>query len=95
MEGGERLGGWLQNQRKRYAARGLSEGERGAKKISAMSDEEVRRLEALGVAWDVLAEQWERMHGLLRIFRELHTDTWPVRYRDEPVFTLKHFLHDF
>ena len=35
-----------------------------------MSDEEVERMEALGVAWDPLAEQWERMFGLLQAFRE-------------------------
>ena len=60
----------MPDQRKRYAARELSEAERKAKKLSAMSDEEVRRLEALGVVWDVLADQWERMHGLLAAYRE-------------------------
>ena len=54
MEDGERLGGWLSDQRKRYAAREWSEAERKRRQISAMSDEEVQRLEALGVVWDVL-----------------------------------------
>jgi len=70
VEEGERLGGWLQRQRKRHQARGLSEEERKAKSASALSDEEVGRLEALGVVWDVLAEQWERNYALLRAYRE-------------------------
>ena len=51
VEEGGRLGSWLREQRKRYRARGLSEEERRAKKVSALSDEEVGRLEALGVVW--------------------------------------------
>ena len=52
VEEGERLGQWLQNQRKRYRARGWSEEERRAKRLIApLSDEEVGRLEALGVVW--------------------------------------------
>ena len=39
-----------------------------------MSDAEVRRLEALGVVWDVFAEQWERMHGLLVAYVEREGD---------------------
>ena len=39
-------------------------------KRSALSDEEVERLEAVGVVWDVLAEQWERIFGLVQAFRE-------------------------
>ncbi|EOD28097.1 hypothetical protein EMIHUDRAFT_468761 [Emiliania huxleyi CCMP1516] len=70
VEDGEKLGVWLGTQRKRYQARGLSEAERKRRYASALSDEEVERLEALGVVWDVLAEQWERMFGLLQAFRE-------------------------
>ena len=50
-EGGEKLGTWLGTQRTRYQARGLSEAERKAMRLSPLSDEEVRRLEALGVVW--------------------------------------------
>ena len=53
VEEGEKLGGWLQIQRKRYSVRGLSEEERKAKKVSALSDEEVGKLEAVGVLWRV------------------------------------------
>ena len=71
VEDGERLGGWLQKQRRKYKARGWSAAERKARgRLSALSDEEVGRLEAAGVVWDLLAEQWERMHGLLRAYRE-------------------------
>ena len=50
-EDGERLGVWLNNQRTRYRARSWSEAERKGKRVSALSDEEVERLEALGVLW--------------------------------------------
>ena len=70
VEEGERLGKWLSTQRKRHQARGLSEEERKAKSASPLSDEEVGRLEALGVAWDVGAEQWERSYALLRAYRD-------------------------
>ena len=69
-EDGEKLGFWLQAQRTRYKARGLSDEERKGRQISALSDEEMERLQALGVVWDVLAEQRERMFGLLQAFRE-------------------------
>ena len=52
-EDGERLGQWLSNQRLRWQARGMSEEERKAKRLSALSDEEVARLEAVGVAWQL------------------------------------------
>ena len=51
VEDGERLGGWLMTQRKRYQAREWSEKMRFYEKRSAMSDEELARLEALGVRW--------------------------------------------
>ena len=51
-EDGERLGQWLGTQRKRWQARRMSEEERKGKKASApLSDEEVARLEAVGVVW--------------------------------------------
>ena len=76
LEGGEALGRWVNAQRKRYAARGWSEAKRKAKgtRAGAMSDEEVRRLEAVGMAWDVFAERWERMYGLLEAYVEREGD---------------------
>ena len=53
VEDGERLGGWVTNQRKRYRAREWSEAERKQKKVSALSDEEVERLERLGMSWSI------------------------------------------
>ena len=50
-EDGERLGRWLSRQRKRWQARGMSEEARKAKSASALSDEEVARLDAVGVVW--------------------------------------------
>ena len=49
----------------------MSEEERKAKTAGApLSDEEVARLEAVGVAWDALAAQWEKNYALLRAFVE-------------------------
>ena len=70
VEDGEQLGGWLQEQRERHKARELGEAERKARTVLALSDEKVERLEALGVAWDPLATQRERMRGLLAVYRE-------------------------
>ena len=53
VEDGERLGGWLSSQRTRYQLRGLSEAERKKRRASALSDEEVERLEEVGVAWTI------------------------------------------
>ena len=50
-EDGERLGQWLSTQWKRWQSRGWSEEERKAKRAGALGDEEVARLEAVGVAW--------------------------------------------
>ena len=49
--GGTALRVWLDNQRRRWQAREWSEKTRSYEKRSAMSDEELARLEALGVRW--------------------------------------------
>ena len=84
-EDGERLGQWLSNQRKRWRARGMSEEERTAKSLGTpLSDEEVARLEAVGVVWDVAAAQWEKNYALLRAFveREGHANV-PDRHEED------------
>ena len=84
-EDGERLGGWLAKQRERCQARGMSEEERKAKRAGApLSDEEVARLEAVGVAWDAVAAQWERKYALLRTFveREGHANV-PATHEED------------
>ena len=55
IEAGEKLGIWLMHQRTRHRLRTMSEAEAKAKKIqrSAMTDEELARLDALGVTWDI------------------------------------------
>jgi superfamily II DNA or RNA helicase len=84
VEEGERLGLWLQKQRTRFKARSWSEAERKTKTASALSDAEVGRLEALGVSWDVQAEQWERMYGLLAAYHEREgTANVPQRHVEE------------
>ena len=52
VEDGAKLGGWLQNQRQAYRARGMSEEEREAKRRGALPDAQVEALEALGVVWE-------------------------------------------
>ena len=52
VEDGARLGGWLQNQRQAYKARGMSEEERKAARRHALPDAQVEALEALGVVWE-------------------------------------------
>ena len=55
---GLKLGAWIQTQRKRYQAREWSEEERKAKtRASALSDDEMSRLESLGVVWRVRRKQ--------------------------------------
>ena len=49
--GGTALRVWLDNQRQRWQAREWSDKTRFYEKRSAMSDEELARLEALGVRW--------------------------------------------
>lgn len=68
IEDGDRLGKWLSNQRERYSVR-HNEAERKKKGVSVMPEEEVRRLESLGVVWDVFAEHWEVMYELLATYR--------------------------
>ena len=60
----------------------VSEAERKAKPTSPLSDEEDARLEALGVMWDVLVEQWEKNYAALRAFydREGHANV-PKRHK--------------
>ena len=61
-----------------------SEEERKAKRLSALSDEEVARLEAVGVAWDAVAAQWEKNYALLRAFveREGHANV-PQKHEED------------
>ena len=93
---GLKLGGWLSDQRTRYRVRGMSEAERRAKtKATPLSDEEVARLEALGVVWDVLVEQWEKNYAALRAFRdrEGHANV-PRSHKTADGLTLGNWLSD-
>ena len=70
-EEGAKLGDWLSSQRKAYKLRGMSEEKRKANATRLpLSDAQVEALEALGVVWEPLAAQWERMRGLLLVYRE-------------------------
>ena len=71
VEGGEYLGVWLSHQRTRYKLRTASEEERKKQQRTILTDEEVARLEALDVSWDVVVpNQRESMIDLLRVYYE-------------------------
>ena len=66
----------MQHQRLRWQARKMSDSKRRVRCLTALSDEEVAKMEALGVVWDLHAGQWDRYCTLLRTFRdrEGHSD---------------------
>ena len=60
-ERGAKLGNWLSNQRK-------------LRKKGVMDAERERRLEEVGVTWDVLEAQWDKSFALLVEYREREGD---------------------
>ena len=56
-EDGENLGTWLNNQR-------------SAAKAGVLDTNRKKQLEEVGVVWDVLADQWEKMFALLNEFKK-------------------------
>lgn len=83
---GTKLGAWISNQR---TAR--KEGRQQA----LLSAERIARLDAIGMSWDVVSEQWERnyleavryynAHGHLRV---------PVSFKAESGFALGHWIQN-
>jgi superfamily II DNA or RNA helicase len=55
------------------------------KRKRKLSEEKVRRLEAIGVAWEPGKEKWMRYYEKLKIYRQTHSDAFvPYRYKPEP-----------
>lgn len=61
---GETLGVWVANQRKAYANRNKA----------TISNEQIFKLEDIGMVWDVSDYQWNRMYELARIYYNEHCD---------------------
>ena len=61
---GETLGVWVANQRKAYANRNKA----------TISNEQILKLEDIGMVWDVSDYQWNRMYELARIYYNEHCD---------------------
>jgi hypothetical protein len=73
------LGSWLSIQRKSW------------KRIKDKSNlpERLRRLEELGVVWDVSSANWEKMFEELRVYKEKYGDcNVPKRFRDNPALSI-------
>jgi len=64
---GETLGTWITNQRKAYQNRLLSKEKRN-NKISPLTDEQVKKLESIGMVWDPHEYQWNKMYELAKLY---------------------------
>lgn len=72
---GDKLGFWIYRQRDVYM---------GRKKGRRLTEEQIRRLEGVGMVWDPLAargDAWERMYGWVRDYKIAH-DRLPLWPRD-------------
>ena len=56
-EDGEKLGAWLGKQRQ-------------AKKKDKLNADQIKRLDEIGVVWDVLIQQWEKYYNLLVKYKD-------------------------
>ena len=70
---GERLGTWIASQRKAYKNRNLFKEER-KDNFSPLTDEQVGKLESIGMIWDPYKEQWEKMFKIAQDYYEEHGD---------------------
>lgn len=60
---GYNLGDWIKEQRKRYV---------GTSKIKDLTDDQINKLNSLGMIWDVNDEDWEFMYALAEEYYEKH-----------------------
>jgi len=73
-EDGHRLGTWLSNMRVRYAS--LSQRDK-----SSQTKERIRRMEAIGMVWNVFDARWEHCFALAEAYYREHGDLLvPVAY---------------
>ncbi len=66
-ENGEPLGPWISNQRRAYKKRDISI-EQGKNKIRPLTDEQVFRLESIGMVWNAFDANWTKMYTLAKKF---------------------------
>ena len=72
-EKGENLGTWIVTQRIKYKSVQPGKG--------LLDEEHIRRLESIGMIWDPLENDWNRMYGLAQKYYEHHGDlNMPVRF---------------
>jgi len=77
---GEKLGAWVRNQRTAYKNRYLSLGNRQGT-YAPLTDEQVAKMESIGMIWDTYKEQWEKMFGLAQEYYKKHGNLEvPKRY---------------
>ena len=67
---GEKLGKWVHTQRETYKNRAISKEER--KKLAPLTDEQVLKLESIGMIWDVFDLQWNEMYKLAEEYYKEH-----------------------
>ena len=77
---GEKLGQWIGIQRRKYKNRDLTLHFRKGK-IGILTDEQVYKLESIGMIWDVLDFRWGKMYELAKEYYEQYGDlNIPVKY---------------
>ena len=70
---GKKLGIWINCQRAAYKNRGKSVEER-AEHLKPLTDEQVQKLESIGMLWDVRTDVWDRMFKLAEEYYKEHGD---------------------
>jgi len=78
---GEALGTWIITQRKAYKNRFLPKEKRNNRYI-LLTDEQVKKLESIGMVWDINEYQWNKMYELARLYYLEHGNLQiPFRYK--------------
>ena len=70
---GEKLGCWIRNQRIAYKNRGKSVEERMGG-LAPLTDEQVQKLESIGMMWDVYTDDWNYMFKLAEEYYKEHKE---------------------
>lgn len=70
-ENGENLGSWIRNQRVAYRNRFLSKNEIKSGQV-VLTDDRVKKLEKIGMVWDVLGSKWDKMYKLAQEYYEMY-----------------------
>jgi len=68
---GYNLGAWITNQRLAYQNKSIKKEER-TNSYAPLTDEQVTKLEAIGMMWDVHEEKWNQMYELAESYYKHH-----------------------